>query len=111
MSEDNIENLPSIEDYKDKSDELPSVEDLITEQELPSVEAFIEEDTPRPEEEIADNFNIVEEVEEEKIEEKNEQPKQNLTEVIRLINDVRESIPDIPEVKNYDEELRQYLSL
>ena len=59
MSEDNIENLPSIEDYKDNSDELPSVEDLVTEQELPSVEAFIEEDTPRPEEEIADNFNIV----------------------------------------------------
>ena len=56
MSEDNIENLPSIEDYKDNSDELPSVEDLITEQELPSVEAFIEEDTPRPEEEIADNL-------------------------------------------------------
>jgi hypothetical protein len=104
MSEDNIENLPSIEDYKDNSDELPSVEDLITEQELPSVEAFIEEDTPRPEEEIADNFNIVEE---EKIEEKKEEPKQNLTEVIRLINDVRESIPDIPEVKTYDEELRQ----
>ena len=44
MSEDNIENLPSIEDYKDNSDELPSVEDLITEQELPSVEAFIEEE-------------------------------------------------------------------
>jgi hypothetical protein len=104
MSEDNIENLPSIEDYKDNSDELPSVEDLITEQELPSVEAFIEEDTPRPEEEIADNFNIVEE---EKIEEKKEEPKQNLTEVIRLINDVRESIPDIPEIKSYDEELRQ----
>ena len=104
MSEDNIENLPSIEDYKDNSDELPSVEDLITEKELPSVEAFIEEDTPRPEEEIADNFNIVEE---EKIEEKKEEPKQNLTEVIRLINDVRESIPDIPEVKTYDEELRQ----
>ena len=75
MSEDNIENLPSIEDYKDNSDELPSVEDLITEQELPSVEAFIEEDTPRPEEEIADNFNIVEE---EKIEEKKEEPKQNM---------------------------------
>ena len=74
MSEDNIENLPSIEDYKDNSDELPSVQDLVTEQELPSVEAFIEEDTPRPEEEIADNFNIVEE---EKIGEEKEEPKQN----------------------------------
>ena len=42
MSEDNIENLPSIEDYKDNSDELPSVEDLITEEELPSVETFLE---------------------------------------------------------------------
>ena len=42
MSEDNIENLPSIEDYKDNSDELPSVEELVTEQELPSVEAVVE---------------------------------------------------------------------
>ena len=54
--------------------------------------------------EIADNFNIVEE---EKIEEKKEEPKQNLTEVIRLINDVRESIPDIPEIKCYDNELKE----
>ena len=31
MSEDNIENLPSIEDYKDNSEELPSVEEFISE--------------------------------------------------------------------------------
>ena len=28
MSEDNIENLPSIEDYKDNSEELPSVDEF-----------------------------------------------------------------------------------
>ena len=52
MSEDNIENLPSIEDYKDNSDELPSVEELITEQELPSVEAFVEKEEEEIKEEV-----------------------------------------------------------
>ena len=62
MSEDNIENLPSIEDYKDNSDELPSVEELITEQELPSVEAFVEKEEEDLNTRInfsPDNFNPV----------------------------------------------------
>ena len=31
MSKDNIENLPSIDDYKDNSEELPSVDEFIVE--------------------------------------------------------------------------------
>jgi cytoskeletal protein CcmA (bactofilin family) len=85
--------LPSIEQFVN-NDNLPSVEDFLTEeveQQLPSVETFIEKE----EEEIQE---IIEEfVPEEKSFE--------LNEVLRLINDVRESIPDIPEIKYYDKEL------
>ena len=53
MSEDNIENLPSIEDYKDNSEELPSVDEFIVEEkELPSVEDFIEEEEIKEEEKV-----------------------------------------------------------
>ena len=103
MSEDNIENLPSIEDYKDNSDELPSVEDLITEQELPSVEAFIEEEKEEIEEEVkTDNWQddyIPTEIETVDI---IKAPQWG--ELVRMVNDVRESIPDIPEIKYYDTE-------
>ena len=87
------EDLPSIDDFV--NNDLPSVEDFITEEnaeELPSVQDFIVEEK---EEEIVET---VEEVEE---------PQIDLTEVIRLINDVRKDIPDIPEVKYYDQELEQ----
>ena len=36
------DNLPSIEDYRDNQDELPSISDFITEEGLPSVEEFVE---------------------------------------------------------------------
>ena len=45
------EKLPSIDQFYK---ELPSVDDLITEEKLPSVDEFIE--PPRPEEEIADDW-------------------------------------------------------
>ena len=34
---------------------------------------------------------------------------QDLTEIVRLINDVRKDIPDIPEIKYYDDELKSIL--
>ena len=105
MSEDNIENLPSIEDYKDNSDELPSVEDLITEQELPSVEAFIEEEKEEIKEE---DVQIIDDAEgNPQIEVTDVIQAPQWGELVRMVNDVRESIPDIPEIKCYDEELRQ----
>ena len=48
MSEDNIENLPSIEDLNNNSEELPSVDEFISEEkELPSVQEFIQEEKER----------------------------------------------------------------
>jgi len=105
MSEDNIENLPSIEDYKDNSDELPSVEDLITEEELPSVEAFVEKEEEEVKEE---NIQILDDAEgNATIEVTDVIQAPQWGELVRMVNDVRESIPDIPEIKSYDNELKE----
>ena len=90
------EKLPSIDDFYE---ELPSADELITEEKLPSVDEFIE--PPRPEEEIADEIR------------KSEEPvdtapcsiEEQYTEIVRLVNDVRKDIPEIPEVKYYDKQL------
>mgnify|MGYP003117170632 FL=1 len=84
--------LPSIDDLLESK--LPSVEDFIKEEELPSVDDFIEKE--EDEEEIEDTTPCS--VEEEA---------QDLTEIVRLINDVRKDIPDIPEIRYYDEELEK----
>ena len=96
------EQLPSVDDLLESK--LPSVDEFIKEEDLPSVDEFIGEEPPRPEEEIADNFienpDESDEIESEK----------DLTEVLRLINDVRKDIPvvpEIPEIKYYDEELEK----
>ena len=111
------EKLPSYEDFIVDPKNLPSIDDLIIEEKLPSVDDFIE--PPRPEEEIADLYNAdsadydfgsvgagntaidtgpcsIEET-------------QDLTEIIRLISDVRKDIPEIPEIKYYDDELKSIL--
>ena len=100
------EKLPSYEDFIIDESSFPSVDELI-ENNLPSVDDFIE--PPRPEEEIADILRVgagntaidtapcsVEE-------------SQDLTEIIRLISDVRKDIPEIPEIKYYDDELKSIL--
>ena len=84
------EELPSIDD--EIISDLPSVEDYITEEnaeELPSVEEYIEKE------------EVLETVEEEV------EQATDLTEIVRLINDVRKDIPDIPEIKYYDAELEK----
>ncbi len=93
------EKLPSIDDYHV---ELPSVDELITEEKLPSVDEFIE--PPRPEEEIADAIRNSEE------EPPDTAPcsiEEQYTEFVRLVNDVREDIPQIPEIKYYDEQIAE----
>ena len=84
------DSLPSIDDF---IEELPSVEEVIIEENLPSIDEFIEKEE--------------EEIVEETIEEPVEVEAEDLTEVIRLINDLRRDIPDIPEIKYYDEPLEK----
>ena len=92
------DSLPSIDDF---IEELPSVDEVIKEENLPSVDEFLE--PPRPEEEIADNLRIENPDESDEIEE----GKTDLTEVLHLINAVRKDIPEIPEIKYYDNELQK----
>ena len=94
--------LPSLDDFT--KSELPSVEEFLKEEEtveLPSVEEFVEEEVEE------DSITI---------EDANGDPFLEVTDVVkapewselvRMVNDVRESIPDIPEIKYYDKELEQ----
>jgi len=95
------EDLPSIDDYIVDLNNLPSVEDYLTEEvetELPSVEDYIEE------EELEEAVQTIEDAEGNTFAEvKDIIPP--FPELIRLINDVRRDIPDIPEIKYYDKEL------
>ena len=91
--------LPSYEDF-DGDESLPSIEDYITEEnaeELPSVEDYIEieEETQTIEDADGNTFAEVKDI------------VPPFPELIRLINDVREEIPDIPEIKYYDKELEE----
>ena len=105
MSEDNIENLPSIEDYKDNSEELPSVDEFISEEkELPSVQEFIVEEEIK-EEVKTDNWKDDYTPTEYETVDVIKAPQWG--ELVRMVNDVRESIPDIPEIKYYDKELQE----
>jgi len=88
---------------EEHNNELPSIEDIVGQiEELPSVDEFIEME----EEKVEEETQIIDDAE--------GQPKIEVTdviqapewgEVLRLINDVRESIPEIPEIKTYDKEL------
>ena len=94
----NKEDLPSINDYLEDS-ELPSYKDFIEEEkELPSVEEYkthIEEQTI----EDADGNTFAEVIDVIKAPEWGE--------LVKLVNDVRKEIPEIPEIKSYDEEIAQ----
>ena len=96
--------LPSYEEF-DGDESLPSIEDYITEEnaeELPSVEDFIEEEK----EVISEETVTIEDADGNTFAEvKDIIPP--FPELIRLINDVREEIPDIPEIKYYDKELEE----
>ena len=92
----NKEDLPSINDYLEDS-ELPSYKDFIEEEkELPSVEEYkthIEEETN--EDANGNTFAEVSDV----------IKAPEWQELVKLVNDVRKDIPEIPEIKSYDEEI------
>ena len=101
MSDINDDNLPSIEDYSDNSNELPSVNDFLAEEELPSLQEFV-----NPEEE--ENSQTIEDAEGNAFIEVTDVIKApEWAELVRLVNNVREEIPDIPEIKSYDKELKE----
>ena len=137
--------LPSLDDFTEKSVELPSVDEFITEEkvveELPSVEEYVVDleekviyekpNLPSVEDKIVDENlptieDYIEEVEEEiettggiSVQEYSpdmqfrdyefidiiKRPEWN--ELVGLVNEVRDNIPDIPEIKYYDDDLEK----
>ena len=95
MSEGNI---PSIDDFLNKNKDLPSVEDFIEGHEK---EEIVEEKQIPIKEEVNQNDLLLENAISKIVD------SQNLTEVLRLIGDIRKDIPEIPEVKYYDTELKE----
>jgi hypothetical protein len=82
MAQAEDKNLPSLDDY------------LMNEEGLPSVEDYIEVEEEEKQEQI-----------EETVEPEVVESTVDLTEILHLINDVRKDIPEIPEVKYYDDQL------
>ena len=110
------EKLPSIDQFYK---ELPSVDEIIIEEKLPSVDqVIIEEKLPSVDEVIieeklpsVDEFVEPEEDEEEEI--VDTAPcsiEEQYDGVLKLIDEVRQDIPDIPEIKYYDEQLEELTS-
>ena len=97
------EGLPSIDDFTENLSNLPSIDDYLTEEvseELPSVSEFIVEEK----EEIEEATQTIEDLDGNTFAEvKDIVPP--WPELLRLVNDIREEIPDIPEIKYYDKEL------
>ena len=97
--------LPSIDDFAEDNSNLPSINDYITEEnaeELPSVEDFIEKE----EEILTEGIQTIEDADGNSFAEvKDIVPP--WPELIRMINNIREEIPDIPEIKYYDKELEE----
>ena len=101
MSEGNI---PSIDDFLDKSNNDPSIDNFMENSELPSIENFKEKKEVIEEEIKTDNWKdnyIPDEIETVDI-----IKAPQWAELVRMVNDVRESIPDIPQVKYYDDEIK-----
>ena len=97
---DDYKNLPSIDDFTESLEELPSVADLLEEEDLPSVEGYIEveEEVQTIENSDGETFAEVKDI------------VPPWPELLRLVNDVKESIPEIPEIKSYDNELQELLT-
>ena len=100
-------NLPSIEDFVEGDDNLPSVENVVENNNLPSVEDVKEDDDiPSVEDYIEEETVTIEDAEGNTFAEV-EDIIPPWPELLKIINDVREEIPDIPEIKYYDAELEK----
>ena len=99
INEESVNNLPSVEDFEEEKN-LPLLEEISLVEELPSIEDFIVE------EEIEEESQTIEDVEGNTFAEiKDIVPP--WPELVKMINDVREEIPNIPEIKYYDKELEE----
>ena len=84
---ENPDDLPSVEEFKEEN--LPSVEDFL--------EKTVEEETQTIENSDGESFLEVTDV----------VRAPEWSELVRLVNDVRKDIPEIPEIKYYDDQLEE----
>jgi len=83
------------------SNELPSIEDIVGQTVLlPSVEEYLQEESVEEDIQVIDDLDGNPSIE---ISDVVKAPEWG--ELLRLINNVRENIPEIPEIKTYDKEL------
>ena len=96
-----------------KKEDLPSINDYLEDNELPSYKDFIEEEKELPSVEEYKTYPLEED---QTIEDANGKAFAEVIDVIKapewgelvkLVNDVRKEIPQIPEIKTYDEEISQ----
>ena len=109
MAQAEDKNLPSLDDYIVEED-LPSVEETV-DSDLPSIEEREESVLPSIEEEVEAELPSVEEFveqeEEELVEEVIVEEDLTLDEVKELIEEVKAEILDIPQIKHFDEVLEK----
>ena len=82
--------------------DLPSIDEFIVEPELPSVDEFL------PQEEIVEEVQTIEDADGNaflEVEDVIKAPEWG--ELVRMVNDVRKDIPEIPEIKDYAPELEE----
>ena len=84
---ENPDDLPSVEEFKE--DNLPSVEEFL--------EKTVEEETQTIENSDGESFLEVTDVVQ----------APEWSELVRLVNDVRKDIPEVPEIRYYDEQLEE----
>ena len=84
---ENPDDLPSVEEFKEEN--LPSVEDFL--------EKTVEEETQTIENSDGESFLEVTDVVQ----------APEWSELVRLVNDVRKDIPEIPEIRYYDDQLEE----
>ena len=114
----NDQYLPSVDDLIDSEKNLETVDNLLDnlkEKNLKSIDDYFCEEEDVLEEDIDDNLPSIDDYIEEVIEEEaieEEVPEEDSIEDLKvLIEEVRNSIPEIPEFKSYDEEILQLLNL
>ena len=118
-------NLPSYKDFKEENEKLPSVEDYTSEstkeeedQKLPSIKDYIAESSKEEDQKLPSVKDYLSESSKEEIfieETENinhvlSETVPEWTELVRLVNDLRKEIPEIPEIKHYNEELNNLSS-
>ena len=96
-----------------KKEDLPSINDYLEDNELPSYKNFIEEEKELPSVEEYKTYPLEED---QTIEDANGNTFAEVIDVVKapewqelvkLVNDVRKQIPEIPEIKSYDDEIGQ----